>query len=292
MSRKRKLVHSLQSANAKIGGSCGTRASRKSLCNGIVSALQKQFPHLISAEQIGLRHVRAFLQQRKAKGLSVRSLQNDVAHVRNLLRDAGRDELLREPGMTNGSLGISGASRLGTKTPIGDSELSALLTSINDARFICLLHLQRDLGLRALEAIRSCESLSRWKRDLEEGKSVVEVFFGTKGGRRRQTHLPNPKRALAAISVAVKVIDAHGHLAPGQTLKEATTWFRNKCHRVGLQSHRLRYTFANVCVDHYLASGYSMREAFARTAVDLGHGDGRGRWIKMVYCRHKNFGGA
>lgn len=26
-------------------------------------------------------------------------------------------------------------------------------------------------------------------------------------------------------------------------------------------------------------------EALARTSMDLGHGDGRGRWVKMIYLR-------
>ena len=26
-------------------------------------------------------------------------------------------------------------------------------------------------------------------------------------------------------------------------------------------------------------------EALARTSMDLGHGDGRGRWVRMVYLR-------
>jgi hypothetical protein len=31
--------------------------------------------------------------------------------------------------------------------------------------------------------------------------------------------------------------------------------------------------------------GIALREALARTSLDLGHGDGRGRWVKMVYLR-------
>ena len=38
-------------------------------------------------------------------------------------------------------------------------------------------------------------------------------------------------------------------------------------------------------MDAYLADGIAMSEALARTSMDLGHGDGRGRWVKMVYLR-------
>lgn len=33
----------------------------------------------------------------------------------------------------------------------------------------------------------------------------------------------------------------------------------------------------------YEAAGYSHHEALAMTSLDLGHGDGRGRWVKTVY---------
>ncbi len=32
-----------------------------------------------------------------------------------------------------------------------------------------------------------------------------------------------------------------------------------------------------------LAQGFSEKESLALTATDLGHGDGRGRWVKQVY---------
>lgn len=37
--------------------------------------------------------------------------------------------------------------------------------------------------------------------------------------------------------------------------------------------------------DAYLAAGIPIAAALARTSMDLGHGDGRGRWVKMIYLR-------
>ncbi|ESA61313.1 integrase family protein [Escherichia coli 1-182-04_S4_C2] len=34
-----------------------------------------------------------------------------------------------------------------------------------------------------------------------------------------------------------------------------------------------------------LAQGFSEKEALAMVAMDLGHGDGRGRWVKQIYGR-------
>jgi hypothetical protein len=62
-------------------------------------------------------------------------------------------------------------------------------------------------------------------------------------------------------------------------------WYRNAMHRLGVQGHSLRYAFARERVEAYLQNGIPMAEALARTSMDLGHGDGRGRWVKMVYLR-------
>ena len=52
-----------------------------------------------------------------------------------------------------------------------------------------------------------------------------------------------------------------------------------------MQGHSLRYAFMRERVGAYLQNGIPMAEALARTSMDLGHGDGRGRWVKMVYLR-------
>jgi hypothetical protein len=44
-----------------------------------------------------------------------------------------------------------------------------------------------------------------------------------------------------------------------------------------------RYAFAQERVQAYRAQGYSEREARAATSQDLGHGEGRGRYIASVY---------
>ncbi|MFN7073946.1 DNA-binding protein, partial [Proteus mirabilis] len=36
---------------------------------------------------------------------------------------------------------------------------------------------------------------------------------------------------------------------------------------------------------YYLSQGFSQKEAYALTSMDLGHGDGRGDYIKRVYSQ-------
>ncbi|MBQ3300601.1 MAG: hypothetical protein IJH04_00345 [Eggerthellaceae bacterium] len=52
-----------------------------------------------------------------------------------------------------------------------------------------------------------------------------------------------------------------------------------------MQTHALRYTFAHDQYRLYRAEGSSHRETLAALSKDLGHGDGRGRWVKIVYLR-------
>ena len=76
---------------------------------------------------------------------------------------------------------------------------------------------------------------------------------------------------------ALHVLGTQGRLAQGKRLKQAEAWYRNAMHRLGVQGHSLRYAFARERVEAYLAAGIPMAEALARTSMDLGHGDGRGR---------------
>ncbi|MDI5050258.1 DNA-binding protein, partial [Salmonella enterica subsp. enterica serovar Montevideo] len=47
--------------------------------------------------------------------------------------------------------------------------------------------------------------------------------------------------------------------------------------------HSLRYAWAQDTISHYLAQGFNRKEALAILAMDLGHGDGRGRYVAQVY---------
>jgi hypothetical protein len=102
----------------------------------------------------------------------------------------------------------------------------------------------------------------------------------------------NLERAFAAVGRALSVLEATRQpylvmRADGAAagLKEAIGVYRNLCYRARLQSHAARYAFAQARVQAYRAEGYSEREARAATSQDLGHGDGRGRYVASVYVR-------
>ncbi len=120
----------------------------------------------------------------------------------------------------------------------------------------------------------------------------MRVIEGTKGGRARDVHPANLNRARIAIERAqatVKDSDqgypvarADGTAASGP--RQALGIYRNLCHRAGIQSHAARYAFTQERLQAYRNDGLSEREARAATSLDLGHGDGRGRYVASVYA--------
>ncbi len=60
---------------------------------------------------IKARHIAGYIHERLAQGISLRTLQNEMAMVRSNLAEAGRTQLSQSKLISNQSLGISGASR-------------------------------------------------------------------------------------------------------------------------------------------------------------------------------------
>ena len=100
-------------------------------------------------------------------------------------------------------------------------------------------------------------------------------------------------RALNAVQRALATLEATGqpHLlvrADGSVttgLEQALRIYSNVCSRAGIQSHGARYAFARERMQAFRDQDYSEREARAATSLDLGHGDGRGRYVASVYVR-------
>jgi hypothetical protein len=149
------------------------------------------------------------------------------------------------------------------------------------------------LGLREAEAIRggNAETLARWHCELQ-ARAYVRVIEGTKGGHARDVHPADLSRAREAIERAQAtlrdldqrylVTRADGTAATD--LRQALGVYRNLCHRADIQSHAARYAFAQERMQAYRNEGLSEREARAATSLDLGHGDGRGRYVASVYA--------
>lgn len=244
------------------------------------------------AQQAGGSHKTVHDRIKLAQGITKRSLQNEMAAVRCILKQAGRDRLAQSERLNNRSLGLSGASRNGTKLAITPEHYRDVLETarVKDPGMAAALELSKLMGLRSQEAVQSVQSLKTWRQALDRGDTRLTVVFGTKGGRPRETIILDAVAVRKALDNALAVAeDRHDRLIDKPDLKTVMKYWHSQASRLGLTGayspHSLRYAWAQDAIRHYLAQGFSEKEALAMTAMDLGHGDGRGRYVAQVYGR-------
>ncbi|MFA7270803.1 MAG: integrase domain-containing protein [Sterolibacterium sp.] len=251
--------------------------------------LNLQIKSLVSVKT---SQIAAYVKHEQDAGKSIRSIQNDLAHIRAGLRAVGREQFAKSAQISNKSLGASGASRDGTHKALTAEQY---LKALADARernsgVAAAMELQRELGLRAREAVQSVQSLERWEKSLLRGESI-RVIHGTKGGHPRDTGPINHERALKAVRDALEVARINGgQIIQSRSLQGAMRAYGRHLKALGLTeefaSHALRCTYAqDRFLQHLEATGGDRREALAETSLDLGHGDGRGTYVKQVYLR-------
>ena len=267
----KKLAH-------RAGGSHKTVHDRERMAQRFARHLLTQNIQVTSTSQLKARHIAGYIHERLAQGISLRTLQNEMAMVRSILAEAGRTQLSQSELISNQSLGISGASRNGTHRAIPDALYHQVLDRVHhiDVGLAASLQLARVMGLRGQEAVQCCQSLKTWDKQLEKGAERLPVIFGTKGGRPRMTQVINQEAVRQA-----------GHLIDKPDLKSAMDYWHNHLRDAGLTGeyspHSLRYAWAQDAIRYYEEQGLSHKEALAVTSTDLGHGDGRGRYIEQVY---------
>lgn len=285
------LRDEFEKAAHQARGSFKTRDQRKLILLRFAAWLRAANVQIRAIDQIKAKYVIAYVDARLEERISKRTLQNELAAIRSALIWAGRERLAASSLISNSALGIDGASRAGTKEALPadvlDEKLAALETM--DRGVWAIAHLELALGLRAEEAVKACKSLRAWLAQLEKGQSI-RVIYGTKGGRPRDVNPPDRDRAKRSIQRALAVAATRrGFLIDRPSEKSAMYFYSRTMRSAGFKGrhsgHALRYGFSTARVDAYVAVGYSMRDALAMTACDLGHGDGRGRYIAHVYAR-------
>jgi hypothetical protein len=234
------------------------------------------------------KQLRNYVAARIEAGLTPRTIQNEVSHLRRALRGAGRGEWADT--VTNAQLGVPAGTRIGTGRVVDAHVLEQALERARvDTR--AWIQLERCLGLRREEMIESHRSLKQWEAALARGQSFITIRHGTKGGRVRDTVIPGPyrERALAAVRAALEVMTGRQYLVDALTDRAAQKQVHDRFAALGLtgrdSGHALRRAFCRDNYEHYLGEGYSMKEALALCSRDLGHGEGRGRWVWNNYLR-------
>ncbi|EKM1661649.1 integrase domain-containing protein [Escherichia coli] len=285
-----KLSSEMKALAKKAGGSFKTVNDRIHATKRFSQHLRELNIQIQRVEQIKVRHIECYIQERLEQDIGLRTLQNEMAALRSVLRLAGRRQVVEHPRLTNKALGLSGASRNGTRRAITPEHYEKVMENARaqDAGLAAAVEIARLMGLRSQEAVQSSQSLKTWLRAISRGETRLKVVFGTKGGRPRYTTLLDAGAVRKAVENALPIArQRNGRMIDKPDLKTALESWHKQAIKAGLKGefspHSLRYAWAQDAIRHYLAQGFSEKESLALTATDLGHGDGRGRWVKQVY---------
>ena len=294
------LQEEMRSCARKAGGALRTREHRERIVREFCRYLRQQNIQTRHVRDIKVRQIQAYVGSMNERELTLRTMQNSLAALRTVLTVAGRAAFAEHRNLSNAVLGISGSSRDGTHKPV-DEDLylqvrESILKDDPTGGIAAVMGLQWVFGLRSLEALcAQGDTLRRWEKEIRRGK--IEVVKGTKGGRPRNVTAVNPQIAQVALREAMGVLQATSQdylvIGKSHTLKSGYDRYHRCLRKYGLRgpssSHGLRYAWALRAMLYYREErGFSDREALAAVAQDLGHGDGRGRYVAQVYYGRRN----
>jgi len=280
-------------AITKQGGSKLTQRARAAALHAAAKSLKTELNvQLKSFAGLKVQHIEQLVQGWTKQGITQRSMQNRMTHIRAALRFHGRAKFALDERISNASLGLAGASRGGTHTVPEPGSIATRLMELSP-QGKAVAGLQLALGLRAREAIQADQSLKVWAKQLASGRPL-SVLHGTKGGRPRDVQLHTPEarqRAIEAVTEALKVARStpNGRIIPSTTIEAAFRAYQREMNKAGFKgseaSHSLRYHWAREQFSAHLQRLGDRREALAALSMDLGHGDGRGRYCAQVYLK-------
>lgn len=243
----------------------------------------------VTPKNITQKQLTKFVKERLDDGISARSIQNQMSHIRRALHTVGRNDFA-DSICSNKELGIPSGTRIGSGKAVDPKIYAeAVAKAAPDTR--AWIEGMKELGLRQRELVRAGPSLQQWERQLEKNQFLT-LHDGSKGGRSRQIYIPEERRdsALAAVRNLISVAAGQGgDVVDSRTLESACKLVGDRLEAIGLSGensgHSLRRDFAMRQYLHYKEQGFSKTEALSRTSNDLGHGDGRGRWVYNNYIR-------
>ncbi|MCC8368205.1 integrase domain-containing protein [Xenorhabdus sp. PB61.4] len=287
-----RLIKELKFFARQGGGSHKTCHDRIRIAGRLGALLLSLNIQVKSLNNLKAKHVEQYVDTRLSQGIAKRTVQNEMSALRNIFRMAGREKLETSPRLSNQALGLSGTSRAGTKQAIPDTTFQAVYQKAleRDVGFAVTLKLARLLGLRSQEAVQCSASLKSWLKQLEQPEPKLHIVFGTKGGRPRQTRVLGIAAVKEAVEQAMAIAEQRGgRLIDKPDLRQAMNYWRTHTTKIGLTGryspHSLRYAWAQEALNFYQQKGFSRQEARALVSMDLGHGDGRGRYVERVYSR-------
>ena len=276
----------------KKGGTT-TRMRMKSTFNQLQKiAKRERWGPDLSPQNLTHKQLKKYVEIRVKSGITAHSIQTEVSSIRRAMEGAGRHlDVVKI--FDSKSLNVPSFSRAGTGIKVDETVLKNALEKA-DQKTASLILLQRHLGLRLNEALHAKDSLKSWEKVLENGGKDLRLTDGSKGGRPRTISIFYDKReaVLHAIRENLKATDngKNSAVPEAKTLATAKKYYSKNLAELGLKneysSHSLRRSFACDQYAKYIEIGYSEKNALALVSNDLGHGDGRGRWVWNNYIKN------
>ncbi len=270
------------------GAATTTKSRMKSTFNALFVHCKRGRYGEVSPSTLSEKQFIRFVESRIAAGITPRAIQNETSHIRRALIGARRADFAKK--MSNAALGVPSGTRIGSGRATDEAVLaSALERAAPDTRV--WIELERYLGLRQTEVIESHKSIRQWEKAIARGDRFVDVREGTKGGRPRQVFIPDQhrERVLSAVRAGLAVLETRQYMVDATTEQAAKQQMQDRFAALGLRGgdagHSLRRAFAKDQFEHYMAEGYERRQALSLVSRDMGHGDGRGRWVWNNYLK-------
>ncbi|CAM3528567.1 integrase domain-containing protein [Xenorhabdus nematophila] len=229
----------------KAGRGFATVADRTRIAKQFLSYLNSSGIKLRQLDSLKVKYFESYIVQRKAENISNRTLQNEMSALRGILSQAGKLKLADPDNerLNNRSLGISGASRIGTKEALTPDEFKQAFREIEkiDKGVAATLQLAYVLGLRTKEAVQACKSVQTWKNSLNNEHHSVRIVFGTKGGHPRDTTILDREQLKSAIYYAENIMkEREGKLIDKPSIHQAVDRYRN-IYAINLKMQELKF---------------------------------------------------
>lgn len=291
MAKLHKLMSSLHQMGNKKGSHL-TIDARKLTYEDFARAMFQKNYQIETTGQIRTKHLQIYAEVLLTRNLSPRTIDNKLGHLRTALRYAGKGAMLKEPAIINKALRGKGGSRVGSKTAMSNERYEYFKSRVQarNPGAALVMEMQRALGLRINEAVQGAcvDQLEAWAIELKSNR--VGIQRGAKTGRARVANIAVVERAQAAVDFALIAAKQNGgFVLHAKNGKSAYDQLRNIYFDVGMKgkesSHSLRYAWSREQIQFYMDQGFSERQARKELSKDLGHGDGRARYVAMVYLR-------
>lgn len=294
MSRRSQAKHSVTVATSKIGGARDSKTQRERICKQFINWCFQRGYLFNSLSEVTLEMLQAYFKSLQDEGITVATQHNRLSAICKSMKTLRREKQLQ--GITSKTVGLEPRNRAGTKVPIPDDFFRTVLARAESLAelapgFVIALKLQRLLGHRGMESLMSVKDLEKYALEVVDFINVP-VVSGTKGGRPRITTIIQSRaiETLLVIRAALGFMRTNGGyliVCGKDGIKSAMSRYHRLVKEVGLVGkyapHSLRYAY---CVDKVIElrdAGCNRNEAMTLAANFLGHGDGRGRYVSMVY---------